>query len=166
MNGDDPEETMPFTHRPYGREPKDEPFASPSGPAEDPPTPSWETYEQPVQPAYPPAPYGQAPYGQAPYGQSPYGVAMAPHPQANTAMVLGIVGLVGTFVCVLPVVLGPFAWATGAKVRREIDAEPQRWGGRGEGTAGFVLGIITTILLVLFVLFIVLGVGLAISVGT
>lgn len=156
MSGDDAEETAPFTHRPYGTGAEEsrhgaqnDPFASPPGPGYR-PTPTWETYQQPVQPAYPPAPYGQMPYG---YG-------MMPHPQANTAMILGIVALAGTFICGLPILLGPFAWVIGAKARREIDADPQRWTGRSEATVGFVMGIITTTLLILFVGFIVLVIGL------
>lgn len=165
MTGSDPEETTPFTHRPYGapEEPPQEPFASPSAPAGDQGTPSWETYQQPAQqppPSYPQAsydqfppgqfPYGQSGYGQS-YGQSPYGMATMPHPQANTAMILGIVALAGTFVCGIPCVVGPFAWSMGAKVRREIDAEPQRWSGRSEATAGYIMGIVTTILMILAV---------------
>jgi hypothetical protein len=61
---------------------------------------------------------------------------------------LGVIGLVGSFLA-LPLVLGPFAWAAGARARREIAAAPQRWTGSGEATAGMVLGIINTVLLVL-----------------
>lgn len=164
MSGDEPDETAPFTHRPYGgghdrEERKDEPFSPPPGPPQS-PAPTWETYQQPAQPAHP-----AAPYGAAPYGQLPYGAGMTPHPQANTAMILGIVAIAGTFVCGLPILLGPFAWAIGAKARREIDADPQRWGGRSEATAGYVLGIVTTVLLMLVVLVFVLLIGLAVSVS-
>ncbi len=129
--------------------------------------PSWENYQQPSTPAFPEppgseSPYGQPPYGQPPYGQSPYGQAqpgrspygqgLTPHPQATSAMILGIVALAGTFVCGVLCVLGPFAWVKGAKVRREIDAEPLRWSGRGEATAGYVMGIVTTVLMILGVL--------------
>ncbi len=124
--------------------------------------PSWETYQQPSAASYPLPPDGQSPYGQpqpgqAPYaaaqpGWSPYGQALIPHPQATSAMILGIVALAGTFVCGVLCVLGPFAWAKAARVRREIDAEPQRWSGRGEATAGYVMGIVTTVLMILAVL--------------
>lgn len=131
MTGNDPEETTPFTHRPYGApdEPPQEPSAPPSAPTGDPATPSWDTYQQPPGAAYPQAPYDGFPYGQSSYGQSPYGMATMPHPQANTALILGVVALAGTFVCGVLCVVGPFAWSMGAKVRREIDAEPQRWSG-------------------------------------
>jgi hypothetical protein len=52
-------------------------------------------------PPYGQAPYGQVPNGQAPYGQAPYGYAAAPGQFANatnglatTALVLGIIALV------------------------------------------------------------------------
>jgi hypothetical protein len=141
MSGTDPEETPPST---------------------PPPPPTWETYQQPTTPSYPQAPYGQAPYGQAPYGQqpyggaySPYGPVLTPHPEANSALIMGIVALAGTFVCGILCVLGPFAWAKGAKVRKEIDAEPQRWSGRGEATAGYVMGIVTTILMIIAILIVI-----------
>ncbi|WP_134740099.1 DUF4190 domain-containing protein [Nocardioides sp. 503] len=96
---DEPDETQPFTHRPYG-ERHDEPFASPSGTDRpQPESPAWPTYGQPTTPVpetpappaggptptpyAPPAgppnpylqqPYGQPPYGQPAYGQPPYGV--------------------------------------------------------------------------------------------
>jgi heme/copper-type cytochrome/quinol oxidase subunit 2 len=123
-----------------------------SGPDPDETSPTWETYQAPP----PQVPYGQPPYGQppyaSPYDRSPYGSGATPHPQANTALILGVVALAGTFVCGVLCVLGPFAWSIGARVRREIDADPQRWSGRSEATAGYVLGIVTTILMVLALL--------------
>ena len=137
----------------------------PEEPTTPPPPPTWDTYQQPSTPSYPQAPYGQAPYGQQPYGgaYSPYGPILTPHPEANSALILGIVGLAGTFVCGVLCVLGPFAWAKGAKVRKEIDAEPNRWSGRSEATTGYVLGIVTTILMILAILFIILLIGLVAS---
>ncbi len=140
----------------------------PEEPTTPPPPPSWDTYQQPTTPSYPQAPHGQAAYGQQPYGQqpyggayspiSPYGPVLTPHPEANSALIMGIVALAGTFVCGILCVLGPFAWAKGAKVRKEIDANPQQWSGRGEATAGYVMGIITTILLILVLLFVVVAI--------
>jgi small-conductance mechanosensitive channel len=90
-------------------------------------------------------------YG-APYSP-PQAVAM--HPQATTALVLGIVGLAGTFLCGIAVVLGPFAWVIGARAKREIAAAPGHFRGAGEANVGMILGIITTVLLVLAILAIV-----------
>lgn len=107
--------------------------------------------------AYGQAPgYGDNPYGVNPYqssygGVSPYGVAPVPHPRATVAMILGIVGLViCPFVGIAGLVLGNSA-------RKEIDAEPQRYTGRGMATAGFVLGILSVIYSVFIVLVVVLG---------
>jgi uncharacterized membrane-anchored protein len=84
--------------------------------------------------SYPPPPGG---YPQAPQD----------HPRAMLALILGIVSLV----C-LPI-LGPFAWFIGKKAVNEIDASGGRMSGRGTAQAGFILGIISTVLLVLWVLF-------------
>ena len=70
------------------------------------------------------------------------------HPRATRALWLGVIGLVGSFLAP-PLVLGPFAWVTGARARREIAAAPHMWTGSGEATAGMMLGIINTVLLVL-----------------
>ncbi|MCU1370094.1 MAG: hypothetical protein JWO77_1288 [Ilumatobacteraceae bacterium] len=65
------------------------------------------------------------------------------HPDAVTVLVFGILGIV---LCGL---LGPFAWAKGSRVVREIDAEPSRYTNRGQAQAGRVLGIVSSSLLVL-----------------
>ena len=70
------------------------------------------------------------------------------HPQATTALVLGIVGIV-----VCAGLLSPVAWWIGKKAVDEIDASQGRLGGRGAAQAGFILGIIGTCILALYVLF-------------
>ncbi len=95
-----------------------------------------------------------------------YAAPLPNHPQATTSMVLGIVGLASIVVCGgLLLVLSPFAWSMGSRVLREIDAEPQRWGGRDQANAGRIMGIVGTVLLVLAVLAIVLVIGLFVVVG-
>ncbi|WP_229051918.1 DUF4190 domain-containing protein [Aeromicrobium sp. Leaf350] len=116
-------------------------------------------------PQGPPAnPYGQQPPGPQPqFGGGPYPPYGAPqpmfneplkpnHPQATTSMVLGIISIVGGFMCLLPLFLAPAAWIMGRKAVREIDASGGQLGGRGEAQTGFVTGIIGTILLVLGIL--------------
>ena len=62
--------------------------------------------------------------------------------QATTILVLGILSLV---VCQI---LGPIAWVMGQRVRREMDAHPEvTWTNRGSVTAGWVCGIIGSVLL-------------------
>lgn len=98
------------------------------------------------------------PHGYYPYGPPPK------HQNATTAMVLGIVGLAGGFICWLPIVMAPFAWYLGAKAEKEIDASRGTVSGRGEATAGKVLGIIGTVLLVLSVVAIIAFIVLAVTV--
>ena len=161
--GEPPDPEQPDPHRP----------AAPR-PGQDPP------YDQPYrQPPY--GPYDQGQYDQGQYGQQPYGYQQpgyyggyqqpggyyggypppANHPQSTLALTLGLVGLVGTMLCLLPAVVGPFAWYVGGKAKNEIDASGGQLGGRGPAVAGYVLGIITTVLLAL----VVLGVATLIAVG-
>jgi hypothetical protein len=96
--------------------------------------------------AAPPPPPPQAGYAPQPgYGQTP--------PSGTTALVLGLLGLL------LCSILAPFAWASGARARREAQAmglPPD-----GSATAGWVMGIIGTILLILgvVILFVMLAAG-------
>ena len=93
----------------------------------------------PQQPGYPPQPYGQP-------GYPPMGYQQQDHPKATTSLVLGILGIV---ICSI---LAPFAWRMGKRTVAEIDASNGQLGGRGSAQAGYVLGLIGTILL---------GIGLA-----
>jgi uncharacterized Tic20 family protein len=69
--------------------------------------------------------------------------------QATLALILGILS-----VLVLSI-LGPFAWWIGGKEKRAIDAGRRDPANRGVAVAGWVLGIIGTILLILGVLFLI-----------
>jgi len=69
------------------------------------------------------------------------------HPKATTAMVLGIVAVAGGMLCYLPFFVAPFAWVMGGKAVREIDASQGKLGGRGMAQAGYILGIIGSVLL-------------------
>lgn len=147
-----------------------------SRPQEGPPTPSepqtqplgyWEQQQAAGQAQQPPPPGPPGPPGQTGYGYpAQYPVYATPdHPKATTALVLGLVGIIGGLTCYLPLALGPWAWSIGRRAVREIDAEPQRFGGRGQAMAGYVLGVISTVLLVLGILaalvFLVLAIALA-----
>jgi TRAP-type C4-dicarboxylate transport system permease small subunit len=85
----------------------------------------------------------------------PYG-PRADQRQATTALVLGILGLV---ICGL---LAPFAWSIGRKSMQEIDASGGALGGRGKAQAGYIMGIIGTVLLAVAVL----GFLLLVAVGS
>ena len=127
--------------------PKDVPPTPPPG-GQYPP--NWGSAYPPPPPGgqYPPN-YGSAyPPGGQPHPGYPQGYALAPkHPQATTAMILGIVGLTGVLCC-LTALVAPFAWWLGAKAVKEIDANPAMYSGRSEANAGKIMGIIGTILMI------------------
>lgn len=135
----------------------------------------YDPYAQQAQPyGSPQNPYGPAspsPYAQQPgYGQAyppgyGYGQPAQNHPSAQTAMVLGLIGLGGLFVCGVTLFLSPFAWRMGARARREIDASNGTLGGRDTATVGYVTGIIGTVLLVLALLVAVAAVLLLVGVA-
>ena len=114
-----------------------------------PPEPAGDDGTEHTRPLGPPSGYG-APQGPGPSGYPPYGYGPPDHPRASTSMVLGILGLV------LCQVVAPFAWVTGRQALREIDASGGRWGGRGQAQAGYVLGIVGTVILGLAVVGVVL----------
>lgn len=90
----------------------------------------------------PPAPYG--------FPQPP------PHPEANSAMVFGIVGLCLSVMCLgIGVFIAPFGWIKGKRVMAEIDANPAANSGRGNAQAGFITGLIGTIFGALYLLFMI-----------
>jgi hypothetical protein len=84
------------------------------------------------------------------------------HPDATTVLLLGILGMA------LCQVIAPFAWIKGSRVKKEIDAAGGRYGGRSQVQIGYVLGIVGSAILGLYVvglLFYIVFVILAISTG-
>jgi hypothetical protein len=87
---------------------------------------------------------GQPPYGQQqPYGHQPYPGSLGPRPNHKDAvpsLVLGILSLVmcGFFTGIPAIVLG-------RRARRDIAASSGALDGEGMATAGFVLGLISTV---------------------
>lgn len=73
-------------------------------------------------------------------------VAMRPpvpeHPSGGAVFALGLISLV------IAGITGPFAWAMGSKARKEIAANPTAYRESGLLTAGWVMGIIGTIFLI------------------
>lgn len=164
----------------------DYPGEDPGRPASEPPSgdqgPGQGMPPRPPQgpgqgPSYPPAGqqpppqpgYGQQGYGQQGYGGYPppgypayppahyYPAAVPHHPKATTALVLGLVSVVGGLsLCGLPLLVSPFAWVTGHRVLNEIRAARGRLAGESSAQAGMVLGIIGSVLLVIWLLLIAL----------
>jgi hypothetical protein len=88
-----------------------------------------EHYADPAQPQMVAAPAAyETPYAQAPRRNSS---------KATWALVLGILGIL-----VLPIVFSILAIVIGVSARSEIDRTPSVISGRGNATAGIVLGII------------------------
>jgi hypothetical protein len=129
------------------------------------------TYDDPAQ-GYGEAPYSN-PYQANPYqtsfgGVTPYGPAQTPtpatpHPQAALALILGILGTVLGFGCIIGGLVGIGGIVVGRRVKNEIDAEPGRYTGRSQAVAGIVTGIIGVSICVLATLFIVLAIIVGIS---
>jgi hypothetical protein len=130
------------------------------------------SYDDPGQ-AYGESPYGN-PYEANPYqtsfgGVSPYGAAptptptATPHPQAALALILGILGTVLGFSCIIGGLVGIGGIVVGRRVKNEIDAQPGRYTGRSQAIAGLVTGIIGVSICVLATLFIVLAIVAGIS---
>jgi hypothetical protein len=153
---------------PYGRpidsygSPSANSIGSAPGPSSDPQAPpqygaapSW--YAE--SPGYS-NPYEVNPYQPSFGGVSPYGaVAPAtPHPQAALALVLGILGTVLGLSCVVGGLVGIGGIVVGRRVRNEIDAEPGRYTGRSQATAGLITGIVGVSICVLATLFIILAI--------
>lgn len=122
----------PSTNRPY---------AEPTGSAD------WTLYGTNANPYLAqPSPHTQL---------SPYNPYATPdlirpeHPNANLVLILGIVSL-------FTGITGPFAWYFGWQARRDMNEHPGRYAQSGSLTAGLVLGIITSIGMIIGALFVLL----------
>lgn len=116
-----------------------------------PPPPPPASYPGYPGPGYPPPP------GFSGLGYPVPGYPAPSYPQATTALVLGILGLV---CCGLA---APFALYLGRKSMQEIDASFGQYSGRGQAQAGFILGIIGCALWVFAVIIWIIGFGAAMS---
>jgi hypothetical protein len=151
------EPEQPDSPRPP-EQPAPPPYAPPP-PGQPPPGYQQPGYQQPP-PGYPP-PSGQYP---PPSGQYPPGGYPPPpfqprprHPDAMTVLILGAIS-----VAIFPPT-GPFAWYIGARVKREYAQQPGRWSGEDEVKVGYVLGIVGSVLCMLFALFVVIGIVVLIA---
>lgn len=134
----------------------------PGGEGQPPPDPDRDPYTNPppadsgqyyAQQPPPPPGYGQPPaHGQGGYAQPP------DHPRATTSLILGILGVV------LCQVIAPFAWSIGKSTVNEIDASGGRLGGRGTAQAGYIMGIVGTVLLGIALVFLVIWIIFAVAV--
>lgn len=123
---------------------------------------------------------GQMPPGQDPYGRPPaHGGYPAPPPYpypwgptrpedrgAQVSLVVGIVSLVAGLMTGIGFIGSPFALVLGVRSKHRIDAAGGALAGRSSAQAGFILGLIGTVLLVLGVLLIIGLLTLFFTVGT
>jgi len=127
----------------------------PTGPSDesgqhpqDSPSPGQPSYGTPPPPAPlyggpPPPQYGAAPqYDPNAYGQAP-GYPQAPAQTNSKARLSMILALVGLVICGI---LGPVAIILSRQATSEIAASGGRQSGAGMAKAGFIIGIIVTVL--------------------
>ena len=113
--------------------------------------------EQPVWPGQQqqqPARHGD--WQQAPDGSWVQGPGTRSSGKSTAALVMGILGIL-----FCPLVCSVLALVLGYQSRREIDASGGRLGGRGNATAGIVLGWIG--IAIMFALLILFGIGLSLG---
>ena len=159
-SGDGEQPQDPYRQAPYGQPGYGEPGYG--QPASGDPQSGQPAYGQPQ---YGQPQYGQPAYGQPAYGQQPYGGPGYPYPgsaptegRAVAAMVVGIVSLVLACGYGVGLLGAPVAWWLGKSSMNRIDASNGQLSGRGMAKAGFVMGIIGTVLLALALVAAVIGV--------
>ncbi|GAA4700470.1 DUF4190 domain-containing protein [Nocardioides conyzicola] len=147
------EPTEPPTHQPYGAPTTPPPYGAPQQP-----------YQQPYQQApYPQQGYGQ-PYQQPAYGQPvPYVTAPPTDGLALGALITGIAALVLSCAYGVGLLASPVALVLGKVSMNRIARSQGQLGGRGLAVAGFVLGIVGTVLLVLAIAVVVIIIIVAIN---
>lgn len=124
-------------------------------PGQPQPPPGYQQQQPP--PGYPPPGYPPGQYAPSGYPPAPPYQPRPRHPDAMTVLILGAIA-----VAIFPPT-GPFAWYIGARVKREYAEQPGRWSGEDEVKVGYVLGIIGSVLCMLFALFVVIGIVVLIA---
>ncbi len=106
--------------------------------------------QAPSAPQSPP----NSPYGGAPMGGQPLKQGGPTNGKAIAALILGIAGC-----CVLPLILGIPALILGIMARKEIEASNGQQEGNGMAMAGIILGIISIIGGILYLIFMVFAIA-------
>ncbi|GAA4377375.1 DUF4190 domain-containing protein [Nocardioides caricicola] len=166
MSSSDPEQPNPYGQQPpppnpYGQQP---PPANPYGQQPPPANP----YGQPQQPPYNPyqqQPYPPSGYPPQPPGYPPYQAAPPTEGLGLASMIIGIAALVLSCLYGVGLLGSPAALIMGRISMKRIDRSEGRLGGRGMAQAGFILGIIGTVFLVLAIIAVIIIVAVAASGG-
>jgi uncharacterized protein DUF4190 len=139
-----PQQPLPQQPLPQQQWPQ-QPLPQQQWPQQPLPQQQWPQQQWPQQPPTVPG------YGQVwPPDAAPPGPATRTNSKATWALILGIVGMVlcGVFAGIPAIVLGHQA-------RKETDSSRGTQEGRGMATAGFVLGIVSTVASVLYIAFMI-----------
>jgi len=89
-----------------------------------------------------------AQYGQQGYGQPGYGPGGAEHPQAQTVLILGIIGFFTSITAFI-------GWYMGGQAKKEIEAgAPYRWDGNLK--TGYVLSKVLSIISIVAIAIVIL----------
>lgn len=110
------------------------------------------SYQNPPDPGAPGQGWPQQPGGWAP-----------PPPTPGNAVAALVLGLVGLLVC--PLVPSVAAIIVGRQATREIDRSQGKLGGRSTAQAGFILGVVGTILwaLIAVLIAVIVAIGVGVS---
>jgi len=136
---------------PFGRgQAPDEPFANAPpyvDPSQTPPTAhAWQESAAPQDPFAPPPPPNEP-----------------GRPNAEGAIPALILGIIGLVFCPL---VAPFAWFLGRKAERIVDASNGTLAGRGEATAGKILGIVACVLMILGIILLIVLIAVGSSIDS
>jgi hypothetical protein len=153
MSGSDPERPPP-THQPYGQNP----YGPPPPAQQNPYGGQQPYYQQPYQ--------QQQPYGAPqPAGYPPYQLTPPNDGLGLASMIVGIVSLVLLCAYGIGLLGSPAALIMGRISMKRIDRSGGQLGGRGMALAGFILGIVGTVLLVLAIIAVVVIIVVAANGG-
>ncbi|UMG93793.1 DUF4190 domain-containing protein [Nocardioides sp. TF02-7] len=83
----------------------------------------------------------------------------------GASLFLAVFNLFCCFSGIISLVIGPIAVGTGLRARREIDADPGRYGNRSMAVSGIVTGALGTVVGALTTVFYLFYVGLAFNAG-
>jgi hypothetical protein len=150
---------------PFGSQPPADPFGRPTGGDPYGAPAGGDPYGPPVggNPSMPPPPPKAEDAWRAGPAPPPAGQWAAPPRKAEGAVASLVLGILGVLICQL---CAPVAWGMGRKAEQLVDASGGTLAGRGEATAGKILGMIGTAFLVLIIVGIIVLVAIGSTVDT
>lgn len=115
--------------------------------------PEWGSAERPEHQQFPTTPpsFDKGPQ-QLPPAPAGYHYAAPDEPNAQTSLIVGVLGLLLGFTCGVGFIASPFALVMGWKSKKRIAESGGALGGESNAQAGFILGIVGTVILALLVI--------------